>query len=402
MRQEDIKRLSEPYTQSKGELDRRLYTALGADVPSVGELDREIFNDIDPNLLGISWWQSVHVKERILIGDYLHQCAGSIEVNLIEAKIHYLEWLGVREKLDAKYAEVVRRTPYGTLEAKHPPSVTPIDDMINRLEDMHICGFFQAIGSSLDCLGGVIIGVLGLDTNLRWNDIEAAERALGRLKPLGTPGSQMQVGFRDLFETAKKNSGPEDWLAWASQYRNMFIHRGRRLVHGRFVPRETRILNADEEVMLRTKTQRHLAKYPDKSDMEAFIKHDVILNEDADITFQGIFKSSRDFIETVCNQLVAIWRERRANPSLIEQPATQWNANFKPCNFSGYDKTAPQLDVGEIMANPALRKRMIASAVVDQYRVLWLNSPWNGRVGSSACQVLQARTVWRRGHRLAG
>lgn len=317
------------------------------------------------------------VQERILISDYLHQCIGSIEVNLIEAKLHYLEWLEIRDKLDAKYADIVRRTPYGQLEAKHPPSSAPIDDMLNRLEDMHICGFFQAIGSSLDCLSGAIIGVLGLDTNLRWNDIGAAEKALANLKPQGTQGSQMQIDFRDLFETAKKASGPEDWLAWASQYRNMFIHRGRRLAHGTFVPREALFLNADEEVIPRSKTQIHLAKYPDKSDIEAFIRKDVVLNEDADITLKGIFKSTRDFEETICRQLVTIWQERRANPSLIEQPATQWNTKIKPCNFNGYDKNAPKLDVSEIMANPTLRKRMIAAAVVDQYRVLWVKSPWN-------------------------
>lgn len=377
MRQQDIKRLSEPYSQSREELDRRLHSALGADVPSVGALDREIFNDLDTSSYGISWWKSVPVEQRILMSDYLHQCAGSIEVNLIEAKIHYLDWLGIRDKLDAKYADIVKRTPYGELEVKHPPSIAPIDDILNRLEDMHICGFFQSIGSSLDCLGGVIIGVLGLDTNLRWNDIGAAEAALKRLTPQGTPGSQTQIDFRELFETAKTGSGPEDWLAWASQYRHMFIHRGRRLVHGRFVRRDVVLLNKDEEIIPRVKTQRHLAKYPDKSDMEAFIRNDLVLNEDADITFKGIFQSTRDFEETICKELSTIWQKRRSDSSLIEQPATQWNTKIKTCNFNGYDKTAPQLDFGEMIANPTLHTRMLAASVFDHQRSLWANSPWN-------------------------
>lgn len=63
MRQEDINRLSESYTQSREELDRRRHSALGADVPSVGLLDREIFNDLDTNSFGISWWRLCPCKK---------------------------------------------------------------------------------------------------------------------------------------------------------------------------------------------------------------------------------------------------------------------------------------------------------------------------------------------------
>ena len=378
MRQEDTNALKESYTQPREQLDRRFHSAIKADVPSASALVREIFNDLDTNGFGISWWQSVPVQERILISDYLYQCADSIEINLVEAKLHYMEWLDVRDKHDARLGDVVSRTTQGDLKVKHPPSNAPIDDLSNKLEGMHICGFFRAIGSSLDCLGGVVIGVLGLNTNLRWNDIGAAEAALKKLTPQGTPGSKVQMDFRDLFETAKQQSGPEDWLAWASQYRNMFIHRGRRLSTGEFVPREVLLLDSQGQVIPRVKTQLHLAKYPDKSDAEALIRKDVVLNEDADTTFKGIFDSTRDFEEIICERLVSIWSERRKNTSLIEQPATQWNTKIKPCTFNGYDKSASALNFDEMMSNPTLHQRMIAAAVVDQYRTkVWANSPWN-------------------------
>lgn len=377
MRQEDVRRLSEPYTEPKVELDRRFHSAIGADVPSAGVLVQEIFNDLDTKSHGISWWKSVPVEPRILISDYLYQCVDSIEVNLTEAQLHYLEWLDVRAKQDARLADVVTRTAYGELKPKHPPSIAPIDDLPNRLEGMHICGFFRAIGSALDCLAGAIVGVLGLNASLRWSDIGSAEATLRKLTPQGTLGSQVQIDFRDLFETSKKNSGPEDWLAWASQYRNMFIHRGRRITFGGFVPREVLFLDADEQIIPRSRVQRHLAKYPDKSDMEAFIRKDVVLNEDADTTFKGIFKSTRGFEETICKRLVSIWLERRVNPSLIEQPTTQWNTKIKSCNFNGYDKNAPPLNYDEMMGSPILHKRMWVGAVFDQQRSIWANSPWN-------------------------
>jgi hypothetical protein len=377
MRQEDINALKEPYPDSRVQLDRRFHSSIGADVPSAGVLVREIFNDLNANTFGISWWQSTPVQERILIGDYLYQCADSIEVNLVEAKLHYMEWLDVRDRQDARLGNVVSRTPQGELKVKHPPSLAPIDDLPNKLEGMHICGFFRAIGSSLDCLASVMVGILGLNTSLRWSDIGTAEGVLKKLTPQNTPSSKVQIDFRDLFETAKKGSGPEDWLAWASQYRNMFVHRGRRLSTGEFVPRETLILDARERIYPRVKTQLHLAKYPDKSDVEAFIRKDVSLNEDADITFRGVFKSTRDFEEIICERLVSIWSERRNDPSLIEQPPTQWNTKIKPCKFSGYDKNAPPLSYDEIMGNPTLHQRMWAAAVFDQHRSLWANSPWN-------------------------
>jgi hypothetical protein len=375
MRQEDINKLKEPYVQPRDQFDRRLHSAIGADVPSAGSLVKEIFNDLDTNTYGISWWQSVSVHERILIGDYLYQCVEGIEVNLLEAKLHYLEWLDVRDKQDEHLVNAVTITPSGPT-MKHPPSLAPIDDLPNKLEAMHICGFFRAIGSSLDCLGGAIIGVLGLDSNLRWNDIGAAEAALKKLKPQGTPGSQLQVDFRDLFETVKNDSGPKDWFAWATQYRNMFIHRGRRISTNEFVPREVILFGPNNRPIPRVRVQTHLAKYPDNSEAEALVKNDSLLNEDADVTFNGIFKSTRDFEETLCEQLLSIWAARRHNPALIEQPAKQWNTKIKPCAFDGYDASAPELNFGMMMTSSVLHKRMWAAASFDQLRSLWTNSPW--------------------------
>ena len=68
MRQEDINTLTEAYTQPRDQFDRRFHSSIGADVPSAGTLVREIFNDFDTTNYGISWWQSVPVHERILIG----------------------------------------------------------------------------------------------------------------------------------------------------------------------------------------------------------------------------------------------------------------------------------------------------------------------------------------------
>ena len=100
------------------------------------------------------------------------------------------------------------------------------------------------------------------------------------------------------------------------------------------MPREVRLLDSNGQVIPRVQAQLHLATYPDKSDVETLLKKDVVLNEDADVTFKGVFKSTRHFLEIICERLVSIWSERRSNPALIEQPASQWNTKIKPCKFA--------------------------------------------------------------------
>ena len=64
MREEDIKRLREPYEQGRVDVDRRFHSAIGADVPHAVILVREILADLDRATVGISWWSSTPVHER--------------------------------------------------------------------------------------------------------------------------------------------------------------------------------------------------------------------------------------------------------------------------------------------------------------------------------------------------
>ncbi len=145
----------------------------------------------------MSWWGSLAVQERILISDYLYQRTDSIETNLVEARLHYLESLDARERENNRLADIVSRDEYGQVRPKFPPSLAPIDDLYKRLEGLHICGFFRAIGSSLDCLGAAIVGALALSTSLRRSDILKAESILARINA-SSPGTQMQSDFRDF------------------------------------------------------------------------------------------------------------------------------------------------------------------------------------------------------------
>lgn len=378
MRQEELTLLNEPYTDARGDIDRRFDSKVGADIPSAINLFNEITGDLDTKSFGISWWQMVPVQERILISDYLYQCGDGVGKNLVEAKLHYWEWLDAREKQNHRIADGIKYQLDGEPYFKHPPSHSASDDLINRMETLHLCGFFQAIGSSLDCLGALIIGVLGLDTSLRHSSINSAEKSLLKVKDLGLPGIKLQIEFRNFFENVKTSSGPVDWLEWADQYRNIFVHRGRRLTHNEIIPREPPLYNPQGMRIPRVTSLMHLAKYPDKSEAEALVKLDMLLDEDADETLKGVFKSTRELEEATCERLLAIWQERRNNPSLIEQPPTQWTTKrLRQCSFSGYDPKAEALDLDAMTGHPVLFNRMKAASADDAHRdITWANSPW--------------------------
>ncbi len=376
MRKEDFNNLKQPYkNKCKDLFDHRFESAIGADVPSAEKLVEEIFNDLDINSFGIRWWTSLPTQERILISDYLYQCVNGIEENLVEARLHLLEWIDAREKYNDKIADVVSIDGFGHPEVKMPPSRNAQDDLLDKLEEMNICGFFRAVGSSLDCLGATIIGVLALPIPLRRSDIRSAEKELNKIQMLENRGSQIQLDFKDLFEKVKKSAGPEDWLKWADQYRNMFVHRGRRYMFRLFIPRENRILDSKGNRIPRAKSTTHLAKYPDRSDAEALIKgNDIQLDEDAEITLKGIFKSVRELNESLCERLLKIWEERRNNPSLLEQPSVQWGKKPEPCKFTGYDKTAEPFKADELYNNPISLHRILAASLEDKQRNFWSNS----------------------------
>ncbi len=378
MRQEELQILSVPYLiQEKKEVDRRFHSSIGADMPSASSLTKEILHDLDDSFFGISWWKSLPAEERILIGDYLYQCANGVEANLAEAKLHYFEWLDAREKGNKRIVDAFSRNPAGGLKVKMPSSTNALDDLPNKLESLHICGFFRAIGSSLDCLGAVIIGILGLSVSLRRSDISRAKQALTRIKPTSARGTQIQIDFRDYFEQLTVASGTEDWLEWTDQYRNMFVHRGRRNTYSQIVRQDVILFDSEGNVIPRVTTNLHLAKYPDRSEIEALVKSkDIFLNEDADVTLNGIFRSCRELGEQSCERLLSVWRQRRNDPFLIEQPIAQWDDKIRQCSFVGYKPSSENISSDALMGNPVLFHRMLSASVDDAHRSLWNHSKW--------------------------
>ena len=375
MREQELKRLEKLYPESQ-DADQHFNSAIGADIPSARKLAKTIFAELNEITFGIPFLNDLPVQERILISDYLYQCASSIETNLVEAKLHYFEWLDYSQQISRRYADVVS-VRNGQIDTKMPPSTTAIDDLPNAFEKLHVCGFFRAIGSAFDCLGGTIIGTLGLPCSLRKSDLGSARRALKKLDTADTPGKKLQLDFGTFLESVLTSGKCPEWLGWAMQYRNMFVHRGRRMSVGTFAAKEPLLYDGDGNVVPRVETVSHLSIDPDLSEIEAMISsRTIVLNERAEVTLDGIFKNSRDSLESVCERLLKVWTMRKTDPPLISQPATQWKADFKNSDFGGFQPDTEPLSIDAIISNPIMKKRLMSAAALDPQRHLWKGSDW--------------------------
>ncbi len=298
----------------------------------------------DEESFGIGWWtgHSLGTRRRILIGDYLVETAHAVADNLIEARLHF----------SAFRAHVAK----GGSGYKPETGLRYLDD---RQIQLHVAGMLRAVASTSDCLGALAVGVLGLSSEGQRNEarrykilfadfgtLEKWERsALPRIA--AGPARNLQengvAAVREAFST------PQGWFQWARQYRNTFVHRGRRQQ------------SWHQDIGLR------LPSNPECSEMHsqiAFGAYPGCLAESAETTLRGVLERTQSAVSSACGALLAAWRERRAEPNLIQQPEEQW-PDLTPNSASGFDGFAPR----ELAHTPAARvspsqlRRMLSAAI---------------------------------------
>jgi hypothetical protein len=373
MRREDFDRLSTPYSaDSPSDRDLAFAEALGIGVKSIRELLAEVLSDLDPEHFGIRWWRSYRglgTKRRILVADHLYVCAHSIEVNLAEAYLHHVEARGYREDQASRLARIAVLRPDGSITPKHPVRSSPMDDIPGRMTTLHIGGFFRALVSSLDCLGAVTVGVAGLPVSILKTSLSEALRELSSRK-----ASDRQRVLGDSIQRVVERAGPTGWLAWATDYRNMLVHRGRRL-QAVEIDVDSRLVDAQGRPVLRSVPVLELPVDPAKSDVEAMIawkEGSPVLLEDADKTMEGLLDSAKRTIAEVGRLLGDLWHERRAHPGLIEQPEKQWPTfpSSSSTKFKGCQPTRA-FHPSAIVANPVMTTRIQAAALSTDMVSRW-------------------------------
>lgn len=241
---------------------------------------------------------------------------------------------------------------------------------------IHQAGIIRALASALDCLAGVIIGVAALPLSILKADFAGARRTLGKIAGPANAGAKMQAQFSARLETAISASGPPGWLDWTLDFRNMLVHRGRRIEFGQYVPITPVLYGPDAKPAPRARRVSHLPRDPGRSDIEVFLDTpwNLVLHEEARRTLEGLMSSTINLLEATARDLLELWQWRRDHPGDFRQLAVQWPSgpSTKSTDFNGYAPGSLDLKPGVGLMHPITARRIHAAALDDPARPQWM------------------------------
>jgi len=376
MRATDLDRLNEPYPKDLEPTEEDARAAIGVRLPHWASLESEIFSDfVEQQPYGIGWWApGPGTSRRILIADQLLCCLASVAGNMTEAALHWLEYLEASDRDSARLAHSVKMLPSGPdIDLPRPRSAS--EQLVLDLVRMHQAGLIRAIASSLDCLAGVTIGVAALPQSILKADFKETRAALARIDGAASAGAKAQEEFAARLESAIAAAGPQGWLDWTLDLRNMLVHRGRRIEMGQYLPITPVLLGPDGKPAPRARRVSHLPRDPGRSDIEVFIDMpwNMVLHEDETQTLEGLMNSTVLLLEAAAGHLLDLWRWRRAHPGDLRQPADQWKngPSKQSTGFNGYAPGSVPLEPSMGMMHPITARRFHAAAIDDAARPQW-------------------------------
>ena len=376
MRPEDLARLKELYPQNVEPTDADARAAIGINLPRWTALEDEIFADFtEQPPYGIGWWApDPGTSRRILVGDQLHCCLESVAGNMTEAALHWLEYLGASDRDNARLADAVKMTPTGPVISP-PRSRNAFEQLCPDFIRIHQAGMIRSLASALDCLAGVVIGVAALPMSILRADFDRARAKLAKINGALNVGTDMQAQFAAQLEAGISAAGPQGWLDWTLDFRNMLVHRGRRIELGQYLPITPVLLGADGQPFPRARRVAHLPRNPGRSDVEVFLgtPWNTVLHEEGQQTLQGLINSASQLVETMATHLMDLWRWRRGHPTDLHQPAEQWKdgPSTHSTGFNGYAPGSLSLSPGMGMMHPITARRFHAAALDDAARPQW-------------------------------
>ena len=381
MRPADIARMSQPYPDGPDRNTTGPTHALGVQTPNWEALDRCIFNDFTTEQpYGIGWW-APHpgTSRRILISDQFYACTTSVSTNLIEAGVHWLELLDAVDREDTFQADVIQIVD-GQLQVCARPRRTPLESLGPEIVRLHQVGVARALSGALDCAAGTIIGVMALPLSILKADFSGVQQYFRRRQEAPTTeGETLQEQFAIQLTETVERVGPAGWLDWVLNFRNMLVHRGRRIEIGQFVRREPVLCDASGRPIQRARVVTHLPLEPDRSDMDVHREPDLppVLTEDVRQTLNGSMRSVCALVEALGEQLAAAWEWRKEHPAELSQPQDQWRdvghtetPNRQP-PFGGYAPGSHAYNPEMFVTNPETARRLRAAALMDHQRHEW-------------------------------
>jgi hypothetical protein len=342
---------------------------VAAAVEAVRQLGKSLDADLDLERGGCAWWHEYGLEHDVLIGitDYLWGLLLAVENNLQTAAIHLAELKQLRYTDDLWIMRVARQP-----EANFRRS--GIDALRRSKIDAHVVGVLRSVGSVLDTLAGVVIAVGGFKADLVMADSRSllpldagpdypgtkGRKAFGlsaqALEPADPQGSLLRA-TRSSFLAA----GPTGWVEWATWSRNDVVHRA---------DRNDVLVLIDERTLARPlpRQPKHLEAHAYRTSESL---DEMVLTEDSLTTLSGVVGSINAAVTGTMTACTELWRRRRADPALIEQPATQWKTGGSPSNavFEGYEPGSAVAPTGAFVStSPTVSRRWQAAQVLDHHR----------------------------------
>lgn len=380
MKREDLERLQRPYTLSEAKDPERLARALGVRTTAARELTLEIAGDLDPQRLGIGWW-APHpgTTSRILISDYLYMAADGIATNLLEAAYHLAEAASAAEDEGRRWVAGVVADPRGNIRLEHPVPTCAEDDLVDLRRSAHVVGCVRALASVLDCLAAAAVGVLAVPVQI----FKVKYRVLIKDHLRRMAGDGLQAREAQQLVAAIDGAGPAGWDLWVLAYRNMLVHRGRRMWMSQLLPTGGGLVAPRGDTLFSPYVVPQLPNEPGRSDVEVLrdgAEQSFMLSENGWRTLEGALRSTNDLVDAAAAILLGAWRARKANPDALKQPREQW-PKPKPQDddsgaFAGYQPGSVPMDLGQLHANPLFLKRLQAAALDDAQRQKWAAFDW--------------------------
>jgi hypothetical protein len=377
MRLSDLALLNEPYPEDLEPSDADARAAVGVKLPHWTSLENEILSDfVEQHPYGIGWW-APHpgTSRRILIADQLSCSLASVAGNMTEAALHWLEYLDASDRDSARLGDAVKMLPDGPM-IDPPRPRSPHDQLCPDFMSLHQAGLIRAIASALDCLASVIIGVAALPQSILKADFRLAHNALVRIDGAASTGAKAQAEFAARLEGAISAAGPQGWLDWTLDLRNMLVHRGRRIELGQYLPVQPVLFGPDGQPAPRARRISHLPLDPGRSDIEVFVDTpwNMVLHEDGERTLRGLMDSTALMLEAAAYHLLNLWQWRRDHYGDLPQPAEQWKngRSNHSTGFRGYAPGSLALEPSMGMMHPATARRLHAAALDDASRPQWV------------------------------
>lgn len=308
-----------------------LRAALGLETPELDSFLSILEGELSAEAWGFERLSELEEEQRALVSDQFLSAAYGLQDALTDASV--------------TRREVHEHT--GPTGIRYSGKGDSLSDMLRYVQlRRSVAGFFDAVGTALDCLAAILvvatrapISVQRADFGqLRQLDSDAQHKAFEQ----DIPQSQRDIwsALSDALAAAE-SEGPEGWLDWSLEMRNALTHRGR--VTNIYLPRRISgqiAVPPNSEPQALFRYDLFLRRRPWLPEIEGMLAAnslpDSVLDEPAGRTVDGLHAALVTFVESLVVWCCECWG---SPPSEVIAPVKRWVLPAMPA--IAFDGSAP-------------------------------------------------------------